>query len=160
MRLFGYIVAFAYGIRDDERTIWHQACWGKGGPQHEAHAHWRRGGLTVVARTAAVLPKEEEVPVPQGPAIIVSPGEEVPPEEEEVLAPPFMVPPEEEVLQVTPVMVSPEEEEVQAPLSRPRQMEGDALSGYRPWLVLCPSFFSQKHRRFISSFFLINTVDL
>jgi hypothetical protein len=82
-------VAFAYGVRDDERTIWHQACWGKGGPQHEVHAHWRRGGLTVVACTAAVPPKEEEVPVPQGPAIIVSPGEEIPPEEEEVLAPPF-----------------------------------------------------------------------
>jgi hypothetical protein len=49
MRLFGYIVVFAYDFRDDERTIWHHARWGRGGLQCEAHARWGRGGLTVAA---------------------------------------------------------------------------------------------------------------
>jgi hypothetical protein len=39
-------------------------------------------------KTTAVLPEEEEVPVPQGPVVVVPPGEEVPLEEEEVPAPP------------------------------------------------------------------------
>jgi hypothetical protein len=49
MKLFGYITVFADNVRDIERTIWHHACWGRGGPQCEAHARWGKGGLAVVA---------------------------------------------------------------------------------------------------------------
>jgi hypothetical protein len=45
MRLFRYIVIFVDDIRYDERTIWHHAHWGSGGPQHKEHARWERGGL-------------------------------------------------------------------------------------------------------------------
>jgi hypothetical protein len=38
-----------------------------------------------------VLPKEEEVPVPQGPSVMVPPKEEVPTEEEEFPAPAIVV---------------------------------------------------------------------
>jgi hypothetical protein len=39
MRLFWYIAVFVDDVRDDERTIWRHARWGRGGSQREAHAH-------------------------------------------------------------------------------------------------------------------------
>jgi hypothetical protein len=78
--------------------------------------------------TAAVPPEEEEVPVPQGPSVVISPEEEVTPKEEEFPAPAVVIP------QRHPITVPPEEEEVPtAPLSWSRWKEGDALSLYRPW---------------------------
>jgi hypothetical protein len=43
--------------------------------------------------TVVVPSEEEEVPVLQGPAIVVPPEEEVMPEEEEIPSPPVTVPP-------------------------------------------------------------------
>jgi hypothetical protein len=50
MRLFEYIVVFVDDVRDNEKTIWHRAHWGRGGTQREVHARWGRGGLTIVVR--------------------------------------------------------------------------------------------------------------
>jgi hypothetical protein len=111
--------------------------------------------------TVVVPPEEEEVPVPQGPAVMVPLGEEVPPEEEEVPAPcrgpttglcchgpargrsptcpPIAVPLEEEEVPAPPVMVLP---------------KGRGCHVLVPPLVSSsPFFFSQNHRRFFSPFF-------
>jgi hypothetical protein len=91
--------------------------------------------------------EEEEILVPQGPSVAVTPKEEVPPEEEEFPAP--------------TVMVSPEEEEVPAGFLFTVPPEGRGCLVPVPTLVsFSPFFFSQKRRRFFSPFFLINVVHL
>jgi hypothetical protein len=66
MRLFGYIRVFADDVRDNEGTIWHHACWGRGGAHHEAHACWGRG-LAVVAHHHCGPTGGRRGPSPTGP---------------------------------------------------------------------------------------------
>jgi hypothetical protein len=70
--------------------------------------------------------------------------------------PPVTVPPEEEVPQGPPIVFSPEGRGCLVTVDD----NGPDDEGPVPPLVSSLPFFSQKHRRFFSPFFLINAVDL
>jgi hypothetical protein len=59
--------------------------------------------------TATVALEEEEVPVPRGQSVMVTPEEEVPPKEEEFPAHTFTVLSEEEEVPASPLVVVPPE---------------------------------------------------
>jgi hypothetical protein len=86
---------------------------------------------------------------------MVPPKEEVPPEEEEFLAPTITVP------QGPHVMVSPEEEEVPIAALVAVPPGGRGCLVPVPALVSSsPIFFSSKTQEILLSLFLINMVDL
>jgi hypothetical protein len=151
MRLFGYIVVFADDVRDNERTIWHHTHWGRGGPQCEAHARWGRGGLAIAA-CHCCGPTEGR----GGPSLV---------------GPHYHGPargrggpsPLSRSYRRAPLSWSRRRKEShRAPLSQSRRRkrrsqppqplswscwkEGYALSRYRPWYGLHPSFFLKNAR--------------
>jgi hypothetical protein len=106
-------------------------------------------------QTDAVPLEEEEVPAPQGPVVVVPPEEEVPPEEVEVPATPCRGP------IVGPHCRGPVRGRGghSPPCHGPIGRKGMPY----PCTVLSKFFallFSQKCRRFFSSFFHINVLDL
>jgi hypothetical protein len=125
-------------VRDDEEEVSNVKCMHVG--EEEV--------LLSLPKTATVPPEEEEVPVPQGPSIMVPSEEEVPPEEEEPPAPAIAL------QQASPIAVPPEEEEVPtAPLVTVPPEGRGCLVPVPPLVSSSPFFFSEERRRFVSPFF-------
>jgi hypothetical protein len=137
----GILRSFAGDIRDDERTIWHCTCWGRGGPQREAQARWGRG-LAVTARHCYGPTKGRGGPNPAGPHChgpARGRGGSSP-----TTRTPIVVP-----LEGTGGLVVTVDD------------KGPDDEGLVPPLVSSsPFFLAQKHRRFFLLFFLKNAVDL
>jgi hypothetical protein len=95
----------------------------------------------------AVPPEDEEVPVLQGPSIVILPEEEVPPEEEEFPAPAVTVQLEEEEVPASLlVRVLPERRGCLVPIP--------VLVSYSPF------FFFSKMQEILLALFLINMINL